>query len=747
MNLSDVKPLTKLKIRLKKLFFIKLTPWENIVYKMMTQPLFAAVMGNSLLTEAQYERNDKLFEEERKREKDESLKRNQVRFLKDYDWLIGRDGLSPAESQALSVSSSGPLHTFHSIGPWVLTYKYPVCSNSIKKEILREDGRIGPEKYKKFPGALEALTKYDNYYFIKNEEAAQTLLRDLNVMWHEYGYFDVLTIAASFAPTCDLYHELMGIAADNGVREGMVSYGIDLFRDHKVAEGISWVRKGAERGCLIGMLIMGVSQQFGTLTKIDYNEAAKWYRRIFHSDDEDSTDSMWKSFAATNLGVLYADAGFFHTAMKYFVMAKKLMDEQPDMVRELELELARTNYIACGAVLKYPFSERRKHAVIQAQAPELDHIFCLSPEGKQVAPPPVFNPAIDKVVPFTPDDDELDAQDRDERYRLENNGKPKDESVRFPLDSFVFPRYEVEIRSSIVRDNQQELIFLERNVHTELNAYIQSHFADIKDLFKKNGFYLVYLPAHAYDFRDETDIMVSYLTADKTRLGEFSEKQEWEKRRSENQYWDAFFSEEDLPDDCAGFLQYVSDDDGADRLHYQYIIFPHRPGTDWGRAFNAFIACLTGKPADEVTDKRLLDVETKIVVDRKFQISVTDGRGAVVGQVKMPTLSKVLYFVYLKHPEGVSIKELSDYRDELLELYRQVSYKQINEKSIDDLVDPTKNSANEKISRIRKAFEDALGNYQCDISSMVPTGKKGERYVVAFDRSLVVWEPTSVTLS
>ena len=164
------------------------------------------------------------------------------------------------------------------------------------------------------------------------------------------------------------------------------------------------------------------------------------------------------------------------------------------------------------------------------------------------------------------------------------------------------------------------------------------------------------------------------------------------------------------------------------------------------RPFNAFIAFVTGKSVEETTGKKMLDTQTKIVVDKKFNITVNDSEGKVIGEVKMPTLSKILYFTYLRHPEGIAIKELSDYRDELIEFYKQVAYKQINLQSIDSLVDSTKNSANEKISRIKKAFETALGQYQCDISSMIPTGSKGERYIISFNRENIVWQPTAVTL-
>ena len=72
-----------------------------------------------------------------------------------------------------------------------------------------------------------------------------------------------------------------------------------------------------------------------------------------------------------------------------------------------------------------------------------------------------------------------------------------------------------------------------------------------------------------------------------------------------------------------------------------------------------------------------------------------------------------------------------------MEWYRKMSSRKDIEKSINDLIDPTKNSANEKISRIKKAFEDALRRYSDNIDKFVPTGKKGEKYSVKFDRNRI----------
>ena len=110
-------------------------------------------------------------------------------------------------------------------------------------------------------------------------------------------------------------------------------------------------------------------------------------------------------------------------------------------------------------------------------------------------------------------------------------------------------------------------------------------------------------------------------------------------------------------------------------------------------------------------------------------------------EIKMPPLDKALYFLYLRHPEGIRFKELSDYRDELMDLYSSITGRDDMEligASVDSLINPLSNSVNEKCSRIKRAFTKAFSpelakNYYID-------GKSGEPKSIALDRDLVIWE-------
>ena len=110
-------------------------------------------------------------------------------------------------------------------------------------------------------------------------------------------------------------------------------------------------------------------------------------------------------------------------------------------------------------------------------------------------------------------------------------------------------------------------------------------------------------------------------------------------------------------------------------------------------------------------------------------------------EIVMPTLSKVVYFFFLRHPNGMRFKDMIDYRDELMEIYYRLSNRYDNtkmEQSIDELVDSTRNSINEKCSRIRSAFvsqfsDELAKNYY--ITGYCASAKK-----ITLDRNLVIDE-------
>ena len=124
-----------------------------------------------------------------------------------------------------------------------------------------------------------------------------------------------------------------------------------------------------------------------------------------------------------------------------------------------------------------------------------------------------------------------------------------------------------------------------------------------------------------------------------------------------------------------------------------------------------------------------------LLITKDFRIFLPDYNNM---EIKMPTLSKALYFFYLRHPEGVLFKELRDHKAELSEIYRIISPLENMdkiEKSIDDIIDSTKNSVNEKCSRIKAAFVSQFNDNLA--KNYYITGGAGEPKTIKLDKKLI----------
>ena len=108
-------------------------------------------------------------------------------------------------------------------------------------------------------------------------------------------------------------------------------------------------------------------------------------------------------------------------------------------------------------------------------------------------------------------------------------------------------------------------------------------------------------------------------------------------------------------------------------------------------------------------------------------------------EVSMLPIDKAVYIFYLRHPEGISIKSLTDHKEELMMLYARVLGKtKLADKqkaSVERLCDPWDNSINEKLSRIRKSFcaevhESVADNY-------VIQGARGGIRCITLDEELI----------
>lgn len=109
-------------------------------------------------------------------------------------------------------------------------------------------------------------------------------------------------------------------------------------------------------------------------------------------------------------------------------------------------------------------------------------------------------------------------------------------------------------------------------------------------------------------------------------------------------------------------------------------------------------------------------------------------------EVKIQSIGRALYILYLRHEEGIALTELVDYREELMEIYAMTSgYSDANKmnKTVDNLVNCIGSTINPLLSRIRKAFTSLLGE---QAKAYLIEGKVCERRKIHLDRRLVIDE-------
>lgn len=108
-------------------------------------------------------------------------------------------------------------------------------------------------------------------------------------------------------------------------------------------------------------------------------------------------------------------------------------------------------------------------------------------------------------------------------------------------------------------------------------------------------------------------------------------------------------------------------------------------------------------------------------------------------EVKMPAMCRAIYILFLKHPEGIALRNIGDHRAELENIYSIVMPGRSEERAreaIDNLVNPMSNTLNEYVSKIKRCFKSRIINDELADKYCI-TGKKTEPYKIALDPSLI----------
>lgn len=132
----------------------------------------------------------------------------------------------------------------------------------------------------------------------------------------------------------------------------------------------------------------------------------------------------------------------------------------------------------------------------------------------------------------------------------------------------------------------------------------------------------------------------------------------------------------------------------------------------------------------------------KLYGQQMVRVRITRGYRIYIGpqELKIRPMSKSVLLLFLRHPEGIPLKRIADYREELAGYYRRLSRssdREAIERSLDRIVDLFSNDLNVSIARVNAAVASLVGSsrvlYQIG-------GNSGCSKSILLDRSLVVWE-------
>lgn len=130
-----------------------------------------------------------------------------------------------------------------------------------------------------------------------------------------------------------------------------------------------------------------------------------------------------------------------------------------------------------------------------------------------------------------------------------------------------------------------------------------------------------------------------------------------------------------------------------------------------------------------------LQTISRLTISDSYKIQLLDyGNQEVI----LKPLQKAVYILFLNHPEGITLKCMGNFREELLSIYTAISPRCNPRRLIqhvDNICNPLHNSVNEKISQINRAFSELLDESLLSYYSI--TGAAGSPKKVSLERSKI----------
>lgn len=143
-----------------------------------------------------------------------------------------------------------------------------------------------------------------------------------------------------------------------------------------------------------------------------------------------------------------------------------------------------------------------------------------------------------------------------------------------------------------------------------------------------------------------------------------------------------------------------------------------------------------------VSEQRIMEAVEPVVEPAKLEIT-KDHRimiPALNKEIVLQPIQKAIFLLFLRHPNGINFKQMENYKNELIELYKTVTGRidqEVIDGTISKVCNPFDNSIHEKISGLKKVIINQLGD-KLAINYII-SGKKGEDKKIPLAPDMVIW--------
>ena len=114
--------------------------------------------------------------------------------------------------------------------------------------------------------------------------------------------------------------------------------------------------------------------------------------------------------------------------------------------------------------------------------------------------------------------------------------------------------------------------------------------------------------------------------------------------------------------------------------------------------------------------------------------------------IKLNPLPKSLYILFLKHPEGILLKEINTHAEELKRIYCTISGRKnptVINRMFKSLTNPIENNLHKNLTIIRKCFMEKLNSETA--RNYIPACGRKEAHSIPLDESMIVMPEISTT--